>query len=401
MEKLDPRMIQAIIGLGADLSAYGANTDKGMQFDSLNAVTTKNIQAQNMLGLIKQALGPDNLNIKANNKGLTINVPNDLSEQLAGPGVEENQAARGAQAQAQAQAQPAAAPSRRPNPFANITNADLAGLTTQDIMGVLAASQNQEQISQKSYTDLVNAILQGRKIDLDERKDIREAEEHQPNIDYKRALTDQAKAAAENARKEDALDQTSPVRHPTLGTLTNRQFNSLPDDEKRYAIYVQGSKNNIGGEPLSKQDFEDLKPTEQERLFKHFEKDPKLFKIAKEYKAVGAPKTVIDLSTKLAEKRAFGAVERENDARDPGLVSKVTKNLSADERAWRASTKVDELVKSTGRSPDEIRSALQRDKVFAEMDRVIKSSFPNAKFVRGKGWIDTDGSIIQRDPYGK
>jgi hypothetical protein len=398
MEKLDPRMIQAIIGLGADLSAYGANTDKGMQFDSLNAVTTKNIQAQNMLGLIKQALGPDNLNIKANNKGLTINVPNDLPEQLAGPGVEENQAARGAQAQAQAQ--PAAAPSRRPNPFANITNADLAGLTTQDIMGVLAASQAQDQISQQSYRDLVDAIYKGNQNRRAESEEGRKAESHEPDMAYKRALTAEATARATENTPSIEVDLGDGAK-TKLTPKDYLAYQKLNKEDKTVAMknYEFAKGDGFTG---SFMEFQDSAKTTHEKDYKAAVNDGYKGSFNKwmlDLRKAGA--TNIGLSGKIEEKRAFGAVERENEARDPGLVSKVTKNLSADERAWRASTRVDELVKSTGRSPDEIRSALQRDKVFAEMDRVIKSSFPAAKFVRGKGWIDTDGSIIQRDPYGK
>lgn len=52
-------LMQYLSNAGKDLSKYGGDTDKGMQFTNTNAVTTQSIQAKNYADLMTQLLGPD------------------------------------------------------------------------------------------------------------------------------------------------------------------------------------------------------------------------------------------------------------------------------------------------------------------------------------------------------
>jgi len=227
---IDPRMIQALIGMGADLSAYGGNTDKGFQPTNLNAATAQSISSGSMLKLIKQALGPDNLNIKASNKGLTVNIPNE-AEQLSGPGMGEASTAEGVVPTE------SSAPTRAgaPNPFANLDASSLAGLSPQDIMSVFSAKHAQDTLKQQSYRDMVEALYKGNVVGQKE-------QELAADIPYKRALTKQSEATtAENTATVDIAygDKTFKVTPKDAIAWEKMKKETTPNEVKLYE-YAKG-----------------------------------------------------------------------------------------------------------------------------------------------------------------
>jgi hypothetical protein len=88
-------------------------------------------------------------------------------------------------------------PSGMPNPFTispmnlNVNPSSLAGLTPENIMAVVGARQNQDQLRMQSYRDLVDSVYKGNAMQ-------RAAEEAPVDRAYKQALTEKAKQDTEN-----------------------------------------------------------------------------------------------------------------------------------------------------------------------------------------------------------
>ena len=73
----NPLIAQYLSGLGADLMKYGGNTNEGLQLTETNKVTNQSIKANNMMKMIQQALGPDGSSMKADSKGINLNLTKD------------------------------------------------------------------------------------------------------------------------------------------------------------------------------------------------------------------------------------------------------------------------------------------------------------------------------------
>ena len=69
--------LQYLAGLGADLSAAGADTSKGFQPTNVNAITQQNIQSQNMMKLLKSLLGPDGTKATFRKTGINLTIPKE------------------------------------------------------------------------------------------------------------------------------------------------------------------------------------------------------------------------------------------------------------------------------------------------------------------------------------
>ena len=223
MAEINPLMIQYLTGLSNDLSAYGANTNAGFQPTGINKVTDANIKAQGFMKLLKQTLGPDGSSMTVGKDGIKINATNDsdLFKQILGDvgegiktsnDVAEPEPVAATQPSASAtSAQPVqAAPvasvtsTAMPNPFTvspmnlNIAGSNLAGLTPENIMSVIGAKQQQDQLKQQSYRDLVDSIYKGNAMKIGAAKEAREAEASPVDIKYKKALIAKAEQDTEN-----------------------------------------------------------------------------------------------------------------------------------------------------------------------------------------------------------
>lgn len=154
--------MQYLAGLGSDLSAAGADTSKGFQPNNLNAITQQNIQSQNTMKLLKTLLGPDGTKATFSNTGVNLTIPKEskmFSELLQGTGeggVWEGMAPPlGTPKQAPVNTPSVGGGSSVVNPFQydlDIPASDLAGLSSQDIMGALGMRlKRDEQIGDTAY----------------------------------------------------------------------------------------------------------------------------------------------------------------------------------------------------------------------------------------------------------
>ena len=195
--------LQYLAGAGADLAAYGGNTDKGFQPNAINAITNQSIQTQNMAKLLKTLLGPDGTKATFSNTGMNLTVPKESSmfSDILGGGdgtfkVDQSLV-------------PSTTPTPTPNnssvgggssvanpfvisqPEMNISASDLAGLTPKDIASAIGMKQAQDQLKQQSYKDMVDAFYKGSTMQKD-------ATAAPIENAYKDALTKKALADIEN-----------------------------------------------------------------------------------------------------------------------------------------------------------------------------------------------------------
>lgn len=448
------RMLAQYMGAaGADISA-GEPIGK-----NVNATTQQNIASQSFMALLKNLFGPDGSKATLDKSGMKLTIPQDsalfssfLKDDRMSPtaGIDLSYGSGGTP--------PVSTPSTPTqssspvqggmygsgvgpniaNPFtesqsggiSNISAAGLAGLTPQDISTALGMKFTQDQMQQKSYGDIVNSIykdaqmkhleaqtaaltpsveipgtgikltskewIDWKKMDASEKADLVEAK-----------FKEQSRLESAARTKKTELETPSVpvpglegVGGPVLLTPKDYiDYLSLDDKQKpdivkvfEYAKNSQGFSGSIIDFKAEfektghKKDYDDAVASGYDKPYWTW-----LFDMAK----AGA----LNFGEKLTERRGVGEVERENEVRDPGLFGKITTTLRKNDRAWNATIRVDEMAKKTGKSSEEIRTALQRDMVFKEMDHRIKSVFKDATFIRHKGWVTPDGLIVQRDPY--
>lgn len=67
-------MMQLLSGLGSDLSAYGANTDKGLQFGNTTGAINQIGSAAMFNKMLKDSLGPNANKMSMGSNGITLKV---------------------------------------------------------------------------------------------------------------------------------------------------------------------------------------------------------------------------------------------------------------------------------------------------------------------------------------
>ena len=177
---------------------------------------------------------------------------------------------------------------------------DLAGLTPQDITSAMNLKMTSEEMKNKQISSYYDNI-------------------------YKLALINQANA---KATKTDPKDEMFPIPVPGIGAVTLRQWSELPTDQKQYAAYVSQAVKLGDSDIMSKNEFENMKPTDREKFYRALLKDPKLMEVAKELK----PTTNIDIGQRTTER-----IKAEQQAKisGPGYVDSVLTSMKKDGRAWR------------------------------------------------------------------
>ena len=271
--------LQYLSGAGADISA-----GRGLG-PNINAITQQNIQAQNFMKMLQYMLGTGG-KASMDSTGMKLSIPqtSDLFSSFLG-GKESNPEDfyRGIGAMGPAPTTPTVG-GRRDfiNPFVSsqpeFSAADLAGLTPQDISQALSGATGVE-------ASRVDAL-------------------------YKQSLMDYYGAMTEGLRepKIDPLDEIFDVVIPSLGReVTLREWKELPKDEQEYALYLKGSKAIGDKDPMSKEEFQSLEPTEHEKLLRSLMKHPELLNIEKQLRSAGATK--ISLGEKVSEKLTMGKLE--------------------------------------------------------------------------------------------
>ncbi len=356
--------LQYLAGAGQDIgsgNAIGTN---------VNAITQQNIASQNYMKLLKKMLGPDETKGTFSNKGLTLSIPQSAIS-TGGAFLGENPL--GIESTPSPVSNPKVGTA---SPFvgsqSDITASDLAGLSTADIGNVLSGAMSVEALKQKKVSDVIDTI-------------------------YKLQQMKKSEAEIGKIERGDPLDQTFPIKDPFAGTVTNRQWNAMPDDEKRYAIYVHGA-NKTGQSLMSKEGFESMKPTEQIRTLKAYMDNPKLFDAALKLKVAGSTK--ISLEGKVKEKEALNEVERRDLVKKPDFAQKVTNDLMKNKIESQDPSGTDEFAKAHSITNEQAVEVLRRQMVRREMNSRIKQAYPDATWEKGKGWVVGD-KVVVRDPYVK
>lgn len=159
--------LQYLAGAGQDLMSGKPG--------NVNAITQQNIQSQNLMKMLKQMLGPDGTKGTFDNTGMTLKVPTEsISDTLQGTGqggVWEGMAPpwNPAATTNAGNATPAQALKSIPgmggastiNPFESsqpINPADLAGLTSQDIMSAMGVKLHKDELERKSINDVMDMV---------------------------------------------------------------------------------------------------------------------------------------------------------------------------------------------------------------------------------------------------
>ena len=408
---------QSLLNYGQDTSrpidfagpatSYMGNINKAKLMEQLLGKKASTQQNSQLLELFKQALDPNNTtSVKLDGKGMTTlydpKTTPMLSSLLSGDEPFEgvvNPPSAPTPTPASTPTSPGGGPAVS-SPFSvkqtgsaldSISPGDLVGLTTKDITDLLGARHAQDQLQGQTYRDIVDAMYKGESL-LESRRAYRKTAEH---------TEQQILESKHRIEKENMLDK--PFTINALGKekgTTLREWNALPKDEQDYQLFLFGEKQTLGtGPKLSRQEYADLKPTEKDKFFNRFMKDPKFKEATLEYAKANA--VHIDLSTKVAEKEALTQVDRQNIVQKPGFSQSIEEKLSKTLRmAWDFPEGTAALVKEHGITEAQAAKALQRSLVRKEMDAQIKQAYPTATWVKGEGW-KVGNKLIVRDPYVK
>lgn len=151
------------------------------------------------------------------------------------------------------------------------------------------------------------------------------------------ALKQQSRASALKARQAGIpgpLEGDFPIPHPEVGTMTLRQWQSLPAEEKEFASYVHAAKK-LGAprEELTRRFFSTLEPTEREQFVRAVMKDPAMKAAAMELSRAGATTVSIGekVAGKVAEKKALGRLKGQLYFGDPDWIDDIDKRLDSEE----------------------------------------------------------------------
>ncbi len=280
------------------------------------------------------------------------------------------------------------------NPFvldlSNLKASDLAGLSPELILQTLGAKMGQEELNQKKFSDVMNAIYQQGQLGIQQQQNV---------IDAMNAVTRQGelgetefsnRTARLNALRQlmpDEILNPFPIKTPNGITISNSQFASLPTDDRSYMLYYDAAIK-AGQVPMDRAKWAAVQPTEQIKTLTQLKADPEA--LALELKLRKASSTSVNLGpyvNKLETER--GA--RQAEVQAPDFFNIVQKNL---EDNGGFDTIPFEIVGT----PQE---TFERKKiVINEMDRRIREAYKNEGIVEVKpdGWY-INGKLIQGNPY--
>ena len=279
--------LQMLSAAGQDISA-GEGVGK-----RLGAVTQQNIATQNYAKLLKKILSGEieGGKMTMSDTGMKIDIPKsalDIGQELAiegsqlpgGSGID--WAKEGSPFKGPKEAMDLVNPSA--SPLGNLSGADLAGLTPQDISQALQFKFTQEQFRQKKVSDLIDQV-------------------------YKGALTEQALATAAKARR--------PV---------------VPKDDRTAAIKNYEYAKLKEGYTGTFEDFQTMAETTHQRDYDEAVAGGytgSFHEWLLELRKAGA--TRISLGEKLEEKKAFGELKGQLYFKDPKWSTDLSRHMSSED----------------------------------------------------------------------
>ena len=295
------------------LSSMGAGLNPDPWVQNINQITQKNIAAQSQAGLIdlyKNILSGKMPGAKANlsDKGMNLTMSSDNLGFESSGNVEGHTGAvsgMGATVPNTPNQTPPTSnnlgtqqqegflskllnPTNSQSGSGNIPPSALAGLSPQDISAALSGALNIEQIRQKQIMDTF----------------------------------------AMNSGKGDPLETEFPIPHPEAGIITQRQWSSLPTEEREFSSYIHAAKKlGAPDNELTREFFSTLEPTDREQFLRATMEDPALMASAKELAKSGA--TRITLGDKLEEKKAFAELGGQLYFKDPDWIGDLSKHMDS------------------------------------------------------------------------
>ena len=347
MEGLDALLqnklaMQYLAGLGADLSAYGANTDKGFQPANVNAVTNQSITAQNannqqqkLLQWMAEAFNPatkSTMSIGAGGVNMKLSPESAMFKDLLGgkgTNAEDFYKGIGAFGPPPSPPPPVAPASdsqggTTPNPFVSgqpsFSASDLAGLTPEIMANNLSGALNvvgtqnklgleREQLANKSNQELFDALYKFSSLSSEDALRKQQILESQNKI---------------NNPKIDSGNTLFPISVPTIGAVTLDQWKALPIDQQNYAAYVDTAKRLGDKQIMTPQDFkQSFTNSEQVGFLETLLKRPDLLSLKKELLTSGATK--ITLGEKLDEVKAKSRLSGQLYFDDPKWINDLEK----------------------------------------------------------------------------
>lgn len=292
---------QMISGVGA-----GLNPDPWVQ--SLNQMTQQNVAAQSQTGLIdlyKNILAGKMPGAKANlsDKGMNLTLPSNAVN-LGGEEGQISEVGQTGQISSPRRAFPTDPniptgqtgdggflnkllnPSDSQSGSGTIPPSALAGLSAQDVSAALSGALNIEQLRQKQ---IMNTFAMG---------------------------------------KGEPLEAEFPIPHPEAGVITQRQWSSLPTEEREFSAYIHAAeKLGAPKNELTRKFFSTLEPTDREQFLRAAMEDPALMTAAQKLAKSGA--TRITLGEKLAEKKAFAELGGQLYFKDPDWIGDLSKHMES------------------------------------------------------------------------
>jgi hypothetical protein len=188
------------------------------------------------------------------------------------------------------------------------------------LSSIYGMKMKQDDAETQQVNEMLRMMLTGKELDLAQQKFA---------IDkvYKQALTDQAKASAEESRAKKVTDM-SPIEVPGVGPVTLDVWKSLPADEKSYALAVHQAKLLGDDSFMSKEAWAKLQPTEQGKFLQELIDNPELKDIKIDIAKAGAT-TIGDV---VGRESAKAKVKSKAYFSDPkGLVKDVQAHINSEE----------------------------------------------------------------------
>lgn len=313
----------------------------------------KTLMAMSLMGGGDLKLGDGGLNFKMKN------VPKDWFSQLQDPGD-----------------QPFASPNVSPydygyrpvNPFASSqpesNAAVLAGFTPETVSAAMQLAQRQQGIEQESIKDIMNIFYKGQELENSRLSQISEI--------------------IEKTRK-------APIELEGVGEMTLEEWKALPDKVKGYSYYTFDAKRR-GEKVMSYSDWE--RQVDEPTAYQYYKlamEDPKFEKWY--FRSLEAGRPTVNVGERTME---IGRAKHTLEALDPNLYNEAVKRA---EKVHISADKISKKAAERGVDYSVAKESMRRDVILRDMNNIVLSAYPRARFIKGKGWVNEDGSLIQRDPF--
>jgi len=255
-------------------------------------------------------------------------------------------------------------PSARP---LSINGADLAGLSSADVSQALHDTLGVETARQHSLTNAGDLMYKG------------------------------AEAYAKTNPKADPESQPYPVPVYGMGAVTGRQWKELPTNIKEYSAYQFIQKQTNPNEPIaSYQEFQNFGKEHQSQYLRELQSDPSLMDTALALRKAGAAKTEVNVGEK-AKETAIG--------HNLGELLSVDGHAKIEEQIRKDKSYKGLFKQIQDENPtidyNKAKDIAFKGTVREEINKRILGAYPDAKYVTGKGWFESNGNLIKRDPYAK